>query len=77
MGTERFPGQTEGIPADGFPCFHKTRISDELPIGSQQELTYVVVNLFFLCGPYATRIQQTLEKNPQHCNDSFSAVDRN
>ena len=40
MGIENFPGQTEGIPADGFTCFHKTRISDELPNGSQQKLDH-------------------------------------
>ena len=40
MGIERFPGQTEGISADGFPCFHKTRISDDLPNGSQQKLDH-------------------------------------
>ena len=38
MGIERFPRQTEGISADGFPCFRTTQVSDELPNGSQQEL---------------------------------------
>ena len=33
MGTERFPGQAEGLPKDRFPCFHKTKISDEFPDG--------------------------------------------
>ena len=36
MGIKRFPGQTEGISADGCPCFHKARFSDELPNSSQQ-----------------------------------------
>ena len=31
MGTERFPGQAKGLPTDRFSCFHKTRISNELP----------------------------------------------
>ena len=35
-----FGGQTEGISADGFACFHKTRTTDELPNGSQQELEH-------------------------------------
>ena len=38
VGTERFERQAEGLPTDRFPCFHKTRISDELPNGSQQKL---------------------------------------
>ena len=36
MGIQRIPGQTEGLPADRFSSFHKTRISDELSDGSQQ-----------------------------------------
>ena len=38
MGTARFPRETEGLPTDRFSCVHKTRISDELPYGSQQKL---------------------------------------
>ena len=38
LGIERFPGQTEGISADGCPWFHKTPISDELPNCRQQKL---------------------------------------
>ena len=38
MGTARFPRQAVGLPTDRFSCFHKTRISDELPDGSQQRL---------------------------------------
>ena len=38
MGTARFPRQAEGLPTDRFPCFHKSRISDELPDGRQQKL---------------------------------------
>ena len=38
MGTAKCPRQTEGLPTDRFPCVHKTRISDELPNGSQQKL---------------------------------------
>ena len=34
IGIKRFLGQAEGLPTS---CFHKTRISDELPNGSQQE----------------------------------------
>ena len=41
MGTERFPGQTEGISTDGFPCIHNTQISDELPNGRQQKLEHL------------------------------------
>ena len=33
----------------------------------------VVGNLFFRCKPYVTRTQQTLDKNPQNCNDSLSS----
>ena len=40
MGTERVPRQTEGISTDGFSCFHKSGISDELPNGSQQKLEH-------------------------------------
>ena len=29
--------------------------------------------LFFVCRPYVTRIQYTLDKVPQNCNDSFSS----
>ena len=38
MGTEGLPRKTQGISADGFACFHKTRISDEAPNGSQQKI---------------------------------------
>ena len=31
---------------------------------------FVVVNLFFVCEQYVTRIQKTLDKNPPNCNDS-------
>ena len=36
LGIARFPRQEEGLTTNGFSCFHKTRISDELPDGSQQ-----------------------------------------
>ena len=35
---QRFPRKAERVPTDWFPCFHKTRISDELPNGSQQRM---------------------------------------
>ena len=38
MGTARFPRQAQGLPTNRFPCFHKTRTSDELPDGSLQKL---------------------------------------
>ena len=38
---EMFPGQTEGISAYVFSCFHKTQISDELPNGRQQKLEHL------------------------------------
>ena len=41
MGSESIPTQRDGIPANRFSCFHKTRISGELPSGSQQELDYL------------------------------------
>ena len=41
MGTEKYPRQTKGISTNGFTFFHKTRISDELPDGSQQELEHL------------------------------------
>ena len=40
MGIVRFPRQTEGISTDRFSCFHKTRILDELPTDSEQELDH-------------------------------------
>ena len=45
MGTARFPRQAEGLPTDRFTCFHKTRISDELPHGSQQKLDLFHIDL--------------------------------
>ena len=41
MRTGRFPRQAQGLPPDRFPCFHNTRISDELPSGSQQKLEHL------------------------------------
>ena len=45
MGIERCPRQTEGISTHRFSCLHKTRISDELPNGSQQELEHFHTDL--------------------------------
>ena len=38
MDTARIPRQAEALPTARFPCFHKTRISDEMPDDSQQKL---------------------------------------
>ena len=46
--------------------------TDYEPNRSTEKSTIVDVNLFFLCRPYVTRIQQKLDKKPQNCNDSFS-----
>ena len=62
------PRQVRGIG----PVADTHAPTDYEPNRSTEKSIIVVVNLFFLCRPYVTRIQQKLDKKPQNCNDSFS-----
>ena len=48
MGIEKSPRQTKGISTDGFPCFHKTRISDELPASQSWNIFHIGLKTAFL-----------------------------
>ena len=69
MGIERFPGQTEILSTDGFPSFHKTQISDELPNGSKQKIgtsfTLILRQLSFQRQSYGVNREVVCQLPPE------------
>ena len=52
MGIDRIPRLTEGISANGFPCFHKTKISESCQMAASKswDLFHIDLKTAFLQG---------------------------